>query len=88
MLYDVTELNRWRSGNHLGQHKSGEELSYQIEQRAPHNLSLLGRGYLVGILVTQKTLAGTVLSKNISYELKEGAVYDKRINKPICIILE
>jgi len=88
MLYDVTELNRWRSGNHLGQHKSGEELSYQIEQRAPHNLSLLGRGYLVGILVTQKTLAGTILSKNASYELKEGAVYDKRINKAICYILD
>jgi len=88
MLYDVTELNRWRGGNHLGQHRSGEELSYQIEQRAPHNLSLLGRGYLVGLLVTPKSLSGTVLSKNASYELKEGALYDKRLNKAICYVLE
>jgi predicted heme/steroid binding protein len=88
IVYDVTQLNRWRGGNHMGQHKSGEELTYQLLRRAPHSLTLLSRGFSVGILVCKNDEIKIVLKKDTAYELVQETIYDKRIQKSICRIIE
>lgn len=36
IVYDVTDCPKWRSGMHEGQHFPGQDLTYELDQNAPH----------------------------------------------------
>jgi len=35
-VYDVTDCPKWRQGMHEGLHFSGQDLSYELDNKAPH----------------------------------------------------
>lgn len=49
-VYDVTQSGLWSSGEHMGLHEAGKDLTEEIEL-APHREEVLERAKLVGTLV-------------------------------------
>lgn len=49
-VYEVTESGLWSSGEHMGLHEAGKDLTEEIEL-APHREEVLERVKLIGTLV-------------------------------------
>jgi predicted heme/steroid binding protein/uncharacterized membrane protein len=50
-VYDVSASKMWKTGTHMKRHRSGQDLTPDI-QAAPHTLEVLGRYPQVGVLKT------------------------------------
>ena len=50
IVYDVTELSRWKNGDHNG-YEAGNDLTEPIKTKSPHGVSMLKRAKIVGKLV-------------------------------------
>ena len=37
IVYDVTDCPKWRSGLHEGEHFPGQDLTFELDQNAPHH---------------------------------------------------
>jgi len=48
-VYDVSDSDLWRDGEHMGLHQAGKDLTEELEL-APHREEVLGRVKLVGTL--------------------------------------
>lgn len=51
IVYDVSYSRVWKNGMHMGQHRAGEDLTYEIVELSPHGLKKLENVYRVGYLV-------------------------------------
>jgi predicted heme/steroid binding protein len=49
-VYDVSQSDLWRGGEHMGLHETGKDLTDELEL-APHREEVLDRAKLVGKLV-------------------------------------
>lgn len=49
LVYDFTDLGRWRNGNHNG-YEAGKDLTEEIKDISPHGLSVLSRAPVIGTL--------------------------------------
>lgn len=49
-VYDVSESNFWRGGEHMGLHQAGKDITEELEL-APHMEEVLERVKLVGELI-------------------------------------
>ncbi len=49
VIYDVTDLPRWKGGTHNG-YDAGQDLTDIIINKSPHGLSVLDRATKVGVL--------------------------------------
>ena len=49
-VYDLSQSSLWRSGEHMGMHHSGKDITEELEL-APHGEEVLGRMTLIGTLV-------------------------------------
>jgi predicted heme/steroid binding protein len=49
-VYDISESDLWRDGEHMGMHQAGKDLTEELEL-APHREEMLERVKLVGELV-------------------------------------
>jgi predicted heme/steroid binding protein len=49
-VYDISESDLWRDGEHMGLHEAGKDLTEELEL-APHREEMLERVKLVGELV-------------------------------------
>ncbi|WP_430884795.1 cytochrome b5 domain-containing protein [Fusibacter sp. JL216-2] len=49
-VYDVSHLDKWKTGQHMGQHDAGQDLSEEILQ-SPHGKKILERAIPVARLV-------------------------------------
>ncbi|HEX5682183.1 MAG TPA: cytochrome b5 domain-containing protein, partial [Desulfobacterales bacterium] len=50
-VYDVSASKMWKTGTHMKRHRSGQDLTPDI-QAAPHTVEVLGRYPQVGVLKT------------------------------------
>lgn len=50
IVYDVSHLDKWKTGQHMGQHDAGQDLSEEILQ-SPHGKKILERAIPVANLV-------------------------------------
>jgi len=49
-VYDVSNSFLWRNGKHQVLHKAGEDLTSALDREAPHNVDLLEKFPVIGIL--------------------------------------
>jgi predicted heme/steroid binding protein len=49
-VYDVSQRDLWRDGEHMGMHQAGKDLTEELEL-APHREEVLERAKLIGELV-------------------------------------
>jgi predicted heme/steroid binding protein len=49
-VYDVSQSDLWRDGEHMGMHQVGKDLTEELEL-APHGEEVLERAKLIGELV-------------------------------------
>ena len=49
-VYDLSQSSLWRSGEHMGMHHAGKDITEELEL-APHGEEVLGRMTLIGTLV-------------------------------------
>jgi predicted heme/steroid binding protein len=49
-VYDVSQSDLWRGGEHMGLHETGKDLTDELEL-APHREEVLDRAKLIGKLV-------------------------------------
>lgn len=49
-VYDISQSDLWRDGEHMGSHQAGNDLTEELEL-APHSKEMLERVKLVGKLV-------------------------------------
>jgi predicted heme/steroid binding protein len=49
-VYDVSESNLWRGGEHMGMHQAGKDLTEELEL-APHREEVFEKAKLIGELV-------------------------------------
>ncbi len=49
-IYDVTESRLWRNGRHY-EHWAGQDLTEELNEKAPHTRSVFERFECVGMLV-------------------------------------
>jgi len=50
VIYDVSHLYRWETGNHFGRHNAGNDLTYELKNQAPHSAENIKKGYPVAFL--------------------------------------
>ena len=50
IVYDVSHLDKWKTGQHMGQHDAGQDLSEEILE-SPHGKKILERAIPVAKLV-------------------------------------
>lgn len=50
IVYDVSHLDKWKTGQHMGQHDAGQDLSEEILQ-SPHGKKILERAIPVANLI-------------------------------------
>jgi predicted heme/steroid binding protein len=48
-VYDISDSDLWRDGEHMGMHQTGKDLTEELEL-APHGEEVLERVKLVGML--------------------------------------
>jgi predicted heme/steroid binding protein len=48
-VYDLSQSGLWRSGEHMGMHHAGKDITEELEL-APHGKAVLERVKLVGVL--------------------------------------
>ncbi len=87
-VYDFTQSARWSAGNHLGRHSGGEELTFDLVRSAPHPVSRVDRGFLVGLFVFTQSEAEQWVQRNSHHQIQQNRLVDTRIDQPIGIILE
>jgi len=49
-VYDISQSDLWRGGEHMGMHQAGKDLTEELEL-APHREEVLERVKLIGLLV-------------------------------------
>ncbi len=87
-IYDLTQSARWSAGTHLGRHSGGEELTFDLVRNAPHPISRLDRGYLVGLFVFTRTEAEQWAQRNSHVQIRQTHLIDIRIDQTIGVVLE
>ena len=55
-IYDVSESDYWREGNHVDAHQAGQDLTVELKS-APHVRSVIERFPVVGKLVERSAVA-------------------------------
>lgn len=49
-VYDVSESEQWETGNHMGLHDAGEDLTDSLDVEAPHEADVFEKFPQVGTL--------------------------------------
>lgn len=87
-IYDFTQLARWSTGSHLGRHSGGEELTYDLRRDAPHPVSRIDRGYVVGLFIFTPQEAERWVARFPNALVRDNYIIDQRIDEIIGLILE